>query len=145
MAKYKNIQSVIHNWAHSFLSFQNFDEQGKYFFQTLFDAAKSSGSNKIVINILSGDVSPSRVATKEVLKFTKHCAWSFAKFLVKQNVDANMISSARLEVRYYFSAQPDAASGSEFSNSFPKNCVVDYSTKVIAIDDRGVEHLSLLK
>jgi hypothetical protein len=49
MAKYKNIKSAIHNWAHSFLSIENYDEKG-YFLKELYEAVKSENAEEITLN-----------------------------------------------------------------------------------------------
>ena len=144
MAKYKNIKSVIHNWADSFLSIENYSEQS-YFSQVLFEAANKSSAKKVVINILTSDVSPKNVLTPSVSEFTKYCPWSFAKLLASQNVELSMVASARLEVEYDFDAPMGDAMGYSFSNPESAPQAIKYQATAIAIDNRGVEHSVSIK
>ena len=144
MAKYKNIKSVIHNWTDSFLSIENYSEQS-YFSQVLFEAASKCTAKKVVINILTSDISPKNVLTPSVSEFTKYCPWSFAKLLASQNVEPSMVSSARLEVEYDFDAPLGDTTGYSFSNPESAPQAIKYRATAIAIDNRGVEHSANVK
>ena len=144
MAKYKNIKSVIHNWADSFLSIENYSDQS-YFSQVLFEVANKYAAKKIVINILTSDISPRKIITPNVSEFTKYCPWSFAKLLASQNVEPSMVSSARLEIVYDFDAPIGDTTGYSFSNPESAPLAIKYQATAIAIDNRGVEHSAIVK
>ena len=144
MAKYKNIKSVIHNWADSFLSIENYSGQS-YFSQVLFEVANKCDAKKVIINILTSDISPRKIITPNVSEFTKYCPWSFAKLLASQNVDPSMISSARLEVEFDFDAPIGDTTGYSFSNPESAPQAIKYQATAIAIDNRGIEHSANVK
>jgi hypothetical protein len=145
MAKYKNLKSAIHNWADSFLSIQNINSKNKYLPKVLCDAAKSNKTNKVVLNLLTTSLSPQRVSNPDLITFTQHCPWSFAKLLISQNIELSMVSSARLEVVYDFEAELGSTEQYLFSTPESAPIPVKYSATVIAIDDRGIQHSAVVR
>jgi hypothetical protein len=144
MAKYKNIQSAIHNWTHSFLSIENYDEEG-YFVKELYEAAKSDNAEKVTLDILSEKVSPDGVLTDRVGAFLGHCRESFISQLQSQNVEPQMLSSAILRVEYDFSVPLENTVGFSFRDPWKAPEAATYSTEIIAVDDRGIEHHAVLQ
>ena len=143
MAKYKNIQSAIHNWAHSFLSIENYDENG-YFVKELYETAKTENAEDITLDVLSEKISPDDVLTDRVTSFLKRCRESFNNQLQSQNVEPQMISSAILKIRYDFSAPLTNAVGFSFRDPWKAPEAAIYTTEIIAVDDRGVKHHAVL-
>ena len=86
MAKYKNIESAIHNWAHSFLSIENYDEKG-YFVKELYGAAKSENAEEVTLDVMSGKLSPNGVLTDRVESFLLRSRERFINQLQSQNVE----------------------------------------------------------
>jgi hypothetical protein len=144
MEKYKHLKGAAHNWAHSFLSIENFDAQGNYFIGLLYVAAKYNNAPKLVINLLNGDLSPNSAVTHELSQFSKSIPWEFSKFLLKHSCNANMVKHARLELEFNLNASdqelPDISSTFIFANKSkaPAQCI--YTAKVILIDDKNKEH-----
>ena len=143
MAQYKRIKGAIHNWAHSFMSIENYID-GEYFVGVLSNAAEDNSEPRIVINILNGKVSPSGVLNEKVSSFVGGAAWDFAKHVSKENVEPQMIVWARLEITYNFEAGDGAADGFSFSDPSSAPKATHYGVKILAMDDRGVEHTAEL-
>jgi len=144
MAKYKNIKSAIHNWAHSFLSIENYDEKG-YFVNEIYQAAKSENAEHITLDVLSGNISPECVETDRIGSFLKRCYESFVEQLRCQNVETQMITSAVLEINYDFSAPLTKLVGYSFRDPWKAPETATYTTEIIAVDDRGVEYRATLQ
>ena len=144
MAKYKNIRSSIHNWAHSFLSIENYDEKG-YFVKELYEAAKSENTEEVTLDVLSGKLSPSGVLTDRLESFLLRCRESFINQLLSQNVEPQMISSAVLKLNYDFSVPLASLVGFSFRDPWKAPEAATYTTEIIAVDDRGVEHHAMLQ
>lgn len=143
MAKYKNIKSAIHNWAHSFLSIENFDEKG-YFLKELYEAVKSKGSEDVTIDVLAEELLPTEVQTDRLKTFIKRCRDSLFKQLQCQNVEPQMISSVSLKLRYDFSVPLAKVEGYSFRDPWKAPEAATYSTEIVAVDDRGIVHRSTL-
>ena len=103
MAKYKNIKSAIHNWAHSFMSIENYDTHG-YFVAELFNAAQTANVENIEINCLTGEISPYSVLNKRVSSFLAQIERRLFALLASQNVEVSMLTSVKLAVQFDFSA-----------------------------------------
>lgn len=144
MAKYKNIDSALHNWAHSYLSIENYDEKG-YFIEELYEAAKSTNEANITIDVLCGSLSPSAVVNDRVESFLRRCSESFIRQLQSQNVDPHMISSAALQLHFDFSAPLANTIGISFRDPWKAPKTAAYTAKVAAVDDRGKEHSAKMK
>ena len=144
MAKYKNIRSSIHNWAHSFLSIEHYDEKG-YFVKELYEAAKSENAEEVTLDVLSGKLSPSGVLTDRLESFLLRCRESFINQLLSQNVEPQMISSAVLKLNYDFSVPLASLVGFSFRDPWKAPEAATYTTEIIAVDDRGVEHHAMLQ
>jgi hypothetical protein len=144
MAKYKNIKSAIHNWAHSFLSIENYDEKG-YFLKELYEAAKSVNAEEITLNVLSEQITPNNVNTDRVKSFLKRCRESFINQLQGQNVKPEMISEATLTLNYDFSSPLANLVGFSFRDPWKAPEAATYTTEIIVVDDRGVKHHATLQ
>ena len=144
MAKYKNIESAIHNWAHSFLSIENYDEKG-YFVKELYWAAKSENAEEVTLDVMSGKISPNGVLTDKINSFLLRCRESFINQLQSQNVEPQMISSAVLKLNYDFSDPLAKLVGFSFRDPWKAPEAATYSTEIIVVDDRGVEHHAKLQ
>ncbi|MGF2686898.1 hypothetical protein ACQUWM_10390 [Marinobacter sp. DUT-3] len=144
MAQYKQIESACHNWAHSFLSLENFDEHG-YFAESLYQSSKAQNQSKVVINLLTGEVSPGHIKNSRLAAFTKHIPWQFGKQLRSQNVELAMVRSARLEIRYDLQAGSVDYQGYVFRDPGSAPVAVPYCAEVYLIDDRGKQHAAKVK
>lgn len=144
MAKYKNIKSAIHNWAHSFLSIENYDEKG-YFVKELYDVAKSKGIVEITLGILSKELTPNALVTKRIESFLRRCHASFIVQIQSQNIEQDMNSSAVLKFNYDFSAPLTELVGFSFRDPWKAPEAATYSTEIIAVDDRSVGHQATLE
>ena len=148
MEKYKHLKGIAHNWTHSFLSIENYNEHG-YFIGLLYDSAKKNNASKIIINLLNSDLSPKVVATKELNHFTKNIPWSFSKYLLNQGCNSNMVQNARLEIQFQFNVSnqelPDINNTFIFTNKpkAPAQCI--YAVKTFLQDNNGKEHTVTLK
>jgi alpha-amylase/alpha-mannosidase (GH57 family) len=144
MAKYKNIKSAIHNWAHSFLSIENYDEKG-YFLKELYEAAKSENAEQITINVLSEQITPESVKTDRVETFLKRCRESFNKQLQSQSVNPEMVTEAILKLNYNFSAPLASLVGFSFRDPWKAPEAATYTTEIMAVDNRGSKHHAMLQ
>jgi hypothetical protein len=139
MGKYKNIKSAIHNWAHSFMSIENFNDHG-YFVKALYTAAKAADAQQIEIDVIGETISPKAMNTLEILPYIKGCSANFFSLLSSQNVTEEMLHSSKLLVTYDFDATLKKPPGYHFKSPWKAPEAATYSTKVVAIDNRGIEH-----
>ena len=140
MAKYKNIGSAIHNWAHSFLSIENFNEQGEYFIGILCESALSNKQAQIEIDVLEEKIAPSNMSSSKVNVFLNRCRESFNRQLQSQNIEPGMVSSAVLKLSYNFTAPTPEVTGISFRDPWKAPKAVRYSASICAKDDRGKTH-----
>jgi hypothetical protein len=144
MAKYKNIGSAIHNWAHSFMSIENYDEHG-YFVAELYNAAKMANTENVEINCLTGEISPCSVTNKRVSSFLAQTPNRLFTLLASQNVKDSMIVSLKLTVQYDFSASFAELEGIYFTYPEKAPPAAKYKTKIVAIDNRNKEYSAEVK
>ena len=117
--KYKNIDSALHNFGHSFISLMNYVDD-EYVGDLLLQLAKADPSNSVTINFSSGAVlPPTASAHSRLRKSIEYWGDWLPKHLESQNVRFDSLSEITLVFR--------------LTN---KGTVVS----VDALDDRGVHH-----
>ncbi|ASJ95767.1 hypothetical protein [Shewanella marisflavi] len=139
MAKYKNIKSAIHNWAHSFMSIENFNDHS-YFVKALYTAAKAANAQEITINVLAETIAPVSMNTLEILPYIKGIRSSFINILTSQNVSTDMVVSFTLSITYDFNETLKNPPGFIFKSPWKAPEAATYSTRATAVDNRGIEH-----
>ncbi len=148
MEKYKHLKGVAHNWAHSFLSIENYNEHG-YFIGLLHDSAKINDVSKIVINLLNSDLSPKSIVTKELSQFIKHIPWEFSRFLLNQGCNSNMVQNARLEIKFQLNDSnqnlPDISNIFIFTDQLKAPTQSIYTAKAFILDNKGKEHTAIIE
>jgi len=116
--KYKNINSAIHNFGHSFSSYENYVDED--FVIDEFKNIRRKGYD-ITINWLTREFEPSQLLSERIRKSIGYWADSLNEHLIKHNVDPCAIKS--LEFRWPVKT-------------------VHY---IVAIDDRGIEHKKVIR
>jgi hypothetical protein len=136
MAKYKNIKSVAHNIGYSFLSDMNMVSSGKsYAFvpEEIYWSAKAANEPVVRIDLLTGEVTPAALATRNVRRSAESYAERFPELLRSQSVEPSMVRTASIELRFDF-AHPGV------SRMEPALELPNVSCTVLVLDDRGVTH-----
>ena len=116
--KYKNIKSAIHNFGYSFISDENYVDD-EYVFHEL--ACIHSQGHDITINWLNRKFDPAHLCTDRIKKSIEYWANGLERLLNSQNVDVEVL--IRLEFVW------------------PSND----AHYMKALDDRGVEHIKVVK
>lgn len=117
--KYKNINSALHNFGHSFVSLMNYVDD-EYVGDLLLQLAKDDPSNSVTINFSSGVVlPPAASANSRLRKSIEYWGDWLPKHLESQNVHSGSLSEITLMFRL---TQKGTA------------------VSVDALDDRGVHH-----
>lgn len=115
MPKYKILKSVAHNTGHHMVSAMSWYE-GKYGVEHARDAARANGVGHIVVNLLSGDVTPA-VLDDHLLKFGSRATHVLARLLRVEGWTPEALQSARLDIDFD-----------------------QLSCRVELVDDRGIAH-----
>jgi len=111
--KYKNIKSAIHNFGHSFASYENYVDDDFVLYELRNIHRKGYD---ISINWLTGDFEPSQLCSERIKKSIGYWINSLDEHLQKQNVSLGSLQS--LDFKW-------PAKQGHF---------------IVAIDDRGIEH-----
>jgi len=131
---------VAHNWGCSFLSLDNFSENG-YFVQALADYARDRNVHDLEINILACEISPGQPTNSLVRECLNSAAPSFLRILEAQNCSRQMVKEAWLCIRYEslapFSKVSEVCSGWSFADPEAAPECVPYSSLVSICDDKG--------
>ena len=117
MPKYKVLKSVAHNTGHSYVSGMNWFD-GAFPIQHLRRAAREAGVDAVEVDLLSGEVEPARVLTREVRRTVESAQNTFEYLLRREGWSPEQMRSARLRLEL-----PDRA------------CLVE------VVDDRGKVHV----
>ena len=136
MAKYKNIKSVAHNIGYSFLSDMNMVSSGKsYAFvpEEIYWTAKAANEPKVRIDLLTGEVAPAALATRNVRRAAANYVRRLPELLRSQSVEPSMVRAASLGLTFDF-ANPGV------SRMEPTLELPNVSCTVSVTDDRGVRH-----
>ena len=136
MAKYKNIKSVAHNIGYSFLSDMNMLRSGRAFVlvpEEIYWVAKAANEPRVRIDLITGEVEPSAIATPNVTESAGNYARRLPELLARQSVEPQMVRSAFLELEFDF-ANPGV------SRNEPSLELPNVRCKVVFDDDRGISH-----
>ena len=132
MAKYKVLQSVIHNAAHSLMSDVHW-VAGSFFHDHLYDAARRARVRDVEIDLLAGTVFPPSVRTPEVAAGVEHEPRTFARLVTTGGADLTQVRRARVAIRFDFARSPDHDAG-------PGERKFYYACEAELEDDRGRVH-----
>jgi hypothetical protein len=94
--KYKRIDSALHNFAHSFLSFNNYVDD-EFVLDELHSTLRSSGD--VVINFSTGAVEPTAAATPRVRRSLEYWQAGLGDHLRSQQVDPDRVRDVLLHLR----------------------------------------------
>jgi hypothetical protein len=111
--KYKNIKSAIHNFGHSFASYENYIDSDFVLYE--LNAIHRKG-HEIRIDWKTGDFQPYQFLSPRIRKSVSFWMVSLEEHFQRQNVDPNLLQT--------------------FEFVWP----VKQGHYVVALDDRGVEH-----
>lgn len=115
--KYKNIDSAIHNFGHSFMSGMNFVDDDHVMYEV--EAVVRKEPHELWINFSTGEISPMGHYSKRLRKSVAQYQEDLGNYLLRSNVDPSALNNVTLHHRL-------TRSGGE--------------SVMLAVDDRGVEH-----
>lgn len=121
------------------MSIENYNEHS-YFVKALYTAAKAADAQEVTIDILAETIAPLSMNTLEILPYIKDIRSSFTNILTSQNVSTDMVDSSTLSITYDFNETLKNPPGISFKSSWKAPEAATYSTRVVAVDNRGVEH-----
>ena len=132
MARYKVLQSVAHNFAHSFVSDMN--HTGRDWVPCyLVRASKATGVNTLEVNILTREASPPELLVPEVVASIEGYCKDFARLVTKGGAAMDMVTAATLRVLIQHATVVGPNSGRLLQARL-------HSTASI-VDDRGHTHV----
>jgi hypothetical protein len=111
--KYKNIKSAIHNFGHSFVSYENYVD-GDFVLYELKNIHRKGYD--IAINWFTQEFSPNHLCSERIKKSIGYWSSGIQEHLNRQNVDIDSLKSLEL--------------------FWPVKTI----HFIVAIDDRGIEH-----
>jgi hypothetical protein len=94
--RYKRIGSALHNFAHSFLSFNNYVDDA-FILDELQRTLRSSGD--VVINFSTGEVEPTAAATPRVRRSIEYWQAGLGDHLRSEQVDPDRVRDVLLRLR----------------------------------------------
>jgi len=95
--KYKRINSALRNFAHSFVSFNNYVD-GAFVVDVLGDVLAKAPGARLEIHFPEGRVSPAGSYPEMLLKSVGYYAAGFTKQLAAEGVEANALRDTRIVV-----------------------------------------------
>jgi hypothetical protein len=101
--------------------------------EEIYWVAKSANEPKIRIDLMTGEVEPQSVATRNITESAAIYARMLPKLLASQSVEPSMVRSAFLELEFDF-AHPGV------SRSEPSLELPNVTCTVTLDDDRGISH-----
>ena len=122
VVKYKNIDSAIHNFGHSFMSGMNYFDDDHVMYEV--EALVRKEPHEVWINFSNGDISPKGEYSGRLLKSVAHYREWLDEHLRRHKVDPAAVKNVTLHHRL-------TRSGSE--------------SVMLAMDDRGVGHRVVLR
>jgi hypothetical protein len=134
--KYKNIKSIAHNLGHSFLSDMNATGSGSRYVivpELLFGAAARGRVPEVRIDLISREVMPASVMSKELQESVANYAAMLFRLCHDQNVEDRAIQAAALTIAFDY----DRVRRTKYH---PIREVQEFACVVEIIDDRGVLH-----
>jgi hypothetical protein len=143
MSKYRVLNSVAHNWAHSFLSLTHVSDDG-FFIQALLDAVRAAHVCVAHIYPLTGEIEPSSLRSPAVVTALHLAPQWFLNILTSQNCAPSMICSVRLTVTFDLSKPfpllTDVSLGHWFAPHIRQPECAPYLAEICIVDDRDCEH-----
>ena len=115
--KYKNIDSAIHNFGHSFMSGMNYVEDDHVMYEV--HAIVRKEPHELSINFSTGKISPQAAYSSRLQTAVKNYREQLPDFLTRNSVDPTAVMDVTLHHRL-------TRTGGE--------------TVMLARDDRGIEH-----
>lgn len=115
--KYKNIDSAIHNFGHSFMSGLNYFDDDHVIYEV--EALVRREPHEVWINFSTGNITPRGEYSNRLLKSVAHYREWLGDHLRRHNVDPSLLKNVTLHHRL-------TRLGGE--------------SVMLAVDDRGVEH-----
>jgi len=137
MARYKVLESVAHNVAHSYLSLMNY-RGDDYVVSHLFRAAKAAGQPHVRIDVLKGELSPATILTPTLAESVDNCREWFPRLVQSQGAAFDMVSQATIDVEFDFD------SSDRYERITPGDHREYYRCLSTIIDDRGTAHEALV-
>jgi len=136
MAKYKNIKSVAHNPAYSFLSDMNVVGTGKALTmvpEALYQTAKARQMRVVTVDFLREAVEPPSISSRSLKESLRGYRTFVARLLAAQNVKCEMVAEAKPTLEFDFAAR--RTSRYDVGREIPSlGAVASF------VDDRGTVH-----
>ena len=96
--KYKNIDSMLHNFGHSFVSLMNYVD-GEYIIDELDKLARSVPGNEIRIDFSSGSISPEATYPERLHKSVQYWMDWLPKHMRSHNIEPSAIGPVSFRFR----------------------------------------------
>jgi hypothetical protein len=97
LAKYKVLQSVAHNFAHSFVSVMNY-AGNDYAMCHLIRRAKVTGTRRLRLDVLTRTIGPIELLSPKLVLACEHYCKDFGRFVTAGGAALDMIDRAELDV-----------------------------------------------
>jgi len=121
--KYKHIDSMLHNFGHSFVSLMNYVDD-EYIIDLLPSVAASVPGNEININFSQRTISPPFEYPMTLVKSVNYWADSLTRHIESHNVETSRLSDIHLRFR---------------------QGELGYEVVMSTVDDRGQSHNVLVR
>jgi len=140
------LSAVAHNIGHSFTSLGSYYVDDSWPIQHLIVACRAAHCDAVVIDLLSGTISPPQVRSKSVLKALDFLRDHFIDMLERSGASRELVASGRLDIRFRLDeALPGPIPNHQFAPGVIVPERVPYECNVTIIDDLGEEHAALVK
>lgn len=96
--KYKEIDAMLHNFGHSFVSQMNYVDD-VYIPDLLSEYARKTESHELAINFNDGSIHPKLAYPEELVKSVSHWKDWFPKHMTNHRIDANSLLPVILRYR----------------------------------------------
>lgn len=142
----KALRGVAHDFAHAFLSLGAWYSDNSWPIQHLLMAARASGEFEARINLLTGRIRPSSIASRPLGASLALVPESFRDLLERSGSLAELVRSAELTVAFDFSQKVvGKPSGHSFGAGVIEPEMVPYHAVVVIEDHRGVQYQATVK
>lgn len=129
MPTHKVLKSVVRSLADSFTSLMNYADDD-YVMGHLLTAARTTGVNRLDVDLLTGKAGPAELLTDPVVRaITWYCHY-FPQLVERSGAEMSFVMAAKLALEYDTSILRPVARFPQFSES-------PYSCRVEVVDDKG--------
>ena len=129
MSRYKTLQSVAHNFGHSFTGTLNW-RGDDYLMGHLLRRSRDTGEGRFALDLLSGSASPEGLLNPDLEDGLQYYVGWFPELLRSHDSDISLVSEARMLVDFDLSRTKP-------NGRCPGSDETPYVCRVEILDDRG--------